>query len=350
MNRPHRGSMPPLRHSIHQPPSSLRTPMPSYSPGPSGYNEVVDESIPAPPTASRNGASTNYNTVHKIPERYICLFCSNLQTQPVLVSCCGLHFCNGCLTKWFREQGKKCPHCRQTGITHMLNKERVRDINELKVYCSNKSVGCVWEGDLGTLEDHLSSKCDYTQLDCPQMCKMKILRKGLNKHMKDGCLCRKYRCEHCGLQGTYHSITGECGEFGPCELHGEGHYSECGSFPLTCPNQCSEIIKRRDVAAHRETCPLEPVECPFSDTGCTETVARKDLDKHTATSDHHLILMTKAFKELKRSLEETRQEVKKLKQEVASMKPGANVTREGLMPTYYYAEEVPSPICCIFDT
>ena len=251
----------------------------------------------------------DYDFMNKLPERYTCLVCSSVQFQPVLVSCCGQHFCNSCLQRWFQQQGTKCPHCRETGITSIVNKQQVRDINDLMVYCSNKSKGCRWEGKIGAVDEHTRSKCTYTLLDCPNKCKEKVFRSVLETHLRDSCLCRKYRCEHCGLQGTYHSITGECGQHGPCAEHNISHYETCGHVAVQCPNNCSEILKKMDIATHREICPLEPVECPFAEVGCTERAARKNLDRHTATSDHHhLVLMMKAFKDLKQKVESLEQQ------------------------------------------
>ena len=251
-----------------------------------------------------------YDLVKPAPDKYTCMICSGLQQQPVLMSCCGQHFCESCLKKWYTEQGSKCPHCRNTEVTYLLNKERVRDINELRVYCSNKNKGCTWKGELGSLDGHVESNCGLVEIDCPKGCKMKLLRDNMSDHIRDSCLCRDYSCEHCREEGTYHTITGECGEFGPCRRHGNGHYDRCQHYPVQCPNKCSKTIKRRNVGAHRESCPLEPVECSFSEVGCQKQ-PRRDLDNHMATSDHqHLLLMMKAFKELKQETKQLRDEIK----------------------------------------
>ncbi len=252
-----------------------------------------------------------YDLVKSAPNKYNCMICSGLQEQPVLMSCCGQHFCESCLKKWYAVQGKKCPHCRNIGVTYLLNKERVRDINELRVYCSNKSKGCTWKGELGSSDGHVESNCGFTEIDCPKGCKMKLLRDKMSNHIQHSCLCRDYSCEHCQEKGTYHTITGECGEFGPCEYHDDGHYSWCGQYPVQCPNECFKTIKREEVPIHRESCPLEPVKCSFSEVGCQEQLVRRDLDNHMATSDHqHLLLMMKAFKELKQETKQLRDEMK----------------------------------------
>ena len=349
----------------------------------------------------------SYTFVENILERYKCLICQDLQDQPVLVSCCGQHFCESCLNQWIATRGQKCPHCQATGITHIVNKQQVRDINDLKVYCSNKSKGCEWVGTMGTLDKHigverttkakkgsklkkkspsviyplvlapaivepLANTCQFQEVLCPKKCKKMISRRSLSEHLKRNCLCRDYSCEHCWEEGTYHTITGECGEFGPCFVHGKGHYSTCQHYPVQCPNECTKTIKRGDVPIHRESCPLEPVKCSFSEVGCQEQLVKRDLDNHMATSDHqHLLLMMKAFKELKQETtrkDATRkQEMEQLRKEMSEIKAGEVSPKEKTQSpqifesSSYVARRQPSPFawpspvsftrppCCCFN-
>ena len=313
--------------------------------------EIVEVSNLSPSKAQE---PKQYNFVKKLQERYTCTICHDLQQQPVLVSCCGQHFCKGCLETWIGRQGKSCPHCREREITYMVNKLHNRDINELKVYCSNKQHGCSWTGELGALQDHCDAKCQYTMLKCPQKCKKELFRKDLDNHIKTSCLCRDYSCEHCGLRGTYHTITGECGEHGPCHIHKHGHYIECQSYPVPCPNKCSQTVKRRDLASHRDICPLEQVECTFSEVGCTKKTARRDMEGHVTSSDHHHLLLTmKAFQkfreESKIECEQLRQEIKELKKSktrrVRRKYEDFDSDDESLAPSTNY-----EPSKCCFDS
>ena len=245
----------------------------------------------------------SYDFVDRLEDRYICLVCMNLLTEPVLVECCGRHYCEKCFKNGKR---RRCPLCGQN-TPYMKDRGIVRDIKLLKVYCPNKEKGCTWVGELSTQVDHIQSHCGYVTVSCPRKCKESLFRKDLEAHKSHNCLCRAYRCEHCGNRGTYHSITGECGQYGPCRRHGDGHYSECPRYPLHCPNNCSETrtFKRKDIPNHRKRCPLEPVDCSFSEVGCTENMARRDMERHETTSDHHhLVLMMRAFKELKVSFQQ----------------------------------------------
>ena len=39
----------------------------------------------------------------------------------------------------------------------MINRAMIREVNELKIYCTNHSEGCGWVGQLGELKNHLDS-------------------------------------------------------------------------------------------------------------------------------------------------------------------------------------------------
>ena len=59
------------------------------------------------------------------------------------------------------------------------------------------------------------------------------------------------------------------------------HHSTCPVYPLTCPNKCgASNIKRKDLADHRNKCPLELIECSFAEAGCTCGMRRHQLDNH----------------------------------------------------------------------
>ena len=72
----------------------------------------------------------------------------------------------------------------------------------------------------------------------------------------------------------------------------QGHYSACPKYPLACPNRCSvTCIRRRAMPDHHSSCPLEHLDCPFKDAGCTEKIARKDMEDHmTANQQKHILL------------------------------------------------------------
>ena len=250
-----------------------------------------------------------YEFIEKVPEKYTCSsICTKVLRDPHLTACCGQHFCETCLQHWFRKQGREvCPHCREENSNHFLDKPVKREIDGLKIHCSNRKTGCSWVGALSSLKPHLESEkgCGYVEVSCSKNCNKQLKRKDLTKHLTQHCPLRKYKCQHCGEEDTYQTIT-------------EKHYDECPSYPLDCPNKCGvRGIMRSKMGQHRSKCPLEPVNCPFQETGCQATLLRKDLDGHVAASNQqHLFLVMKAFQTLK---EETKTELHFVKQGISTV-------------------------------
>ena len=145
----------------------------------------------------------------------------------------------------------------------------IRDVNELKVWCTNHKEGCEWMGELGDVKSHLDSDkgCGYVEVTCTnEGCEESVSRRDLQTHMQEMCHYRPYECEHCGHKDTYKAVT-------------DYHYSECPKYPLACPNMCGVTgITRKAMPDHHSSCPLAPLDCPLQ--GCEERVSRKDLQTH----------------------------------------------------------------------
>ena len=244
----------------------------------------------------QSGGGYDYKFVEEVPEKYLCNICMKVLQEPQLTDCCGQNYCASCLQTWFAQQGKKqCPQCRQENLTHIIYWPLKREINELKIHCSNYKKGCKTVVKLGELGNHLSGNktiaCKYVSVTCTNnYCGVQILRKDLKKHL-DECPMRKYQCQYCDYEGTYKEIT-------------TNHYDQCTDYPVDCPNQCgAEPIKRKEVSAHKLTCPQEPVKCPHQEAGCKAKLVRSELASHMAeNSQQHLVDMMKAFTELKKKV------------------------------------------------
>ena len=195
--------------------------------------------------------------IGKVSERLNCNICTKVLRDPHLAVCCGQHFCESCLNKWFTRQGKEsCPHCRAEGeglgFHHVINKGVRSEINQLKIECSNHGKGCQWTGELGTLKQHLESDkgCDFVMVECPNKCeswygKNLLQRRDLALHLTQVCYLRPYQCEFCDLKDTYEAITGYSIYYvsKPNDDY-YGHHAKCPEVPLTCPNRCGvERIK-----------------------------------------------------------------------------------------------------------
>ena len=121
--------------------------------------------------------------------------------------------------------------------------------------------------------------------------------------MLNKCKYRPYKCEHCDHEDTYQAITVGTKYKGWSLFGTRSHYDECPEYPLPCPNKCgAKNIKRKDMAGHRESCPLEPLDCPFKDAGCTESIARKDMDSHMErNTQQHILKLFHSHQELVKS-------------------------------------------------
>ena len=114
-----------------------------------------------------------YEFVDTVSQKYECPICSSVLRDARLTECCGQHYCDSCLREWMSGKGTKrpCPHCRKENFQSMLNKEKIREINELRIRCTNRKKGCKWVGELEALRNHLQSDngCDYALVQCMGM-------------------------------------------------------------------------------------------------------------------------------------------------------------------------------------
>ena len=243
-----------------------------------------------------------YKFVDTVPPKYRCGICTNVLKDARLTACCGQHFCDSCLTQWLNRQcggNKTCPHCRKEDFISILNLEKIREIKEMQVHCTNLKKGCQWVGELGRVQQHLQqdSGCNFFEVKCvnygyknyfwdsKMVCGVKVERRFLTNHQKNDCKYRQYTCEYCGYFDTYDAIagTGSVGATGfSCSVVGDtmNHYEKCAKFPIKCPNECGVTsLKWKDLKAHLGTCPLESITCPYSDCSLG-SILRKDVETH----------------------------------------------------------------------
>ena len=84
--------------------------------------------------------------VGEVKDTLICYICTKPLRDPHLTVCCGHNFCESCLEQCrsMKHREQCCPFCRSTGeeFQHVLDKKTKREINALKVRCSNRKKGC----------------------------------------------------------------------------------------------------------------------------------------------------------------------------------------------------------------
>ena len=143
--------------------------------------------------------------------------------------------------------------------------------------CPNKGRGCQWQGELGEVDRHKNTNCDYIVVVCTNDgCDLEMERRQLDNHRSNSCLQRRHTCPFCSHQDTYQEVV-------------TTHFTVCQEMPLLCPSGCGKHkIVRRNMAQHlSEECPEELVPCTYAITGCQHTVKRKNLKKHLKDKDQH---------------------------------------------------------------
>ncbi len=147
----------------------------------------------------------NYEFVDKVPEDHHCTICTNILTDPVMTKCCGQDFCDGCIKKWLQQQ-KTCPHCREINFVFIKDKRMKRAIDNLKIYCPNRSKGCDKITTLGECNQHFE-KCLFVEVSCTKKCGEIMLQKELQDHENNKCPNRLVQCQYCNTEGMHKVIT-----------------------------------------------------------------------------------------------------------------------------------------------
>lgn len=197
-----------------------------------------------------------------------CPVCFDLLESPYLVSCCGNHFCQACIGQLSLQP---CPLCAETTFTSMLDKGLQCHIQSREVYCTNMSLGCVWQGKVLQFESHFSNDCLFAAIPCPQQCGVKVCRKDISDHVQNLCDLRPSQCKDCQQQFSTWS---------KCKEH---EAKECPNALVPCPQGCHVI---RNLMQHHidKECPFSMVQCHFSETGCKWKGPRGDRSQHMMAS------------------------------------------------------------------
>ena len=131
---------------------------------------------------------SEYDFVEQPPEEFFCPVSFAVLLEPYQTRCCGNHLSQ---EAYQRLQGQACPVCREENLTAMKDKYLKRKVLSLKVKCPHKAEGCEWEGELGSLEQHLNNAssvaigtCQYVDVDCVS-CGKCFKRHALELHVKE---------------------------------------------------------------------------------------------------------------------------------------------------------------------
>ena len=231
--------------------------------------------------ASLQAPEDGYDFVVPPSEDFFCPVTFDLLREPYLTPCCGNHLSPVTVTTL---QGQPCPVCKEPNLNPVHDKFFKRQVNELKVRCPNKSLGCKWVGELGSLDRHLSQnsvegECQFVTVACPYSCGDDLQRCQLEGHKTNDCPNRPFTCQYCDHKATYIAVTNE-------------HLPICTKYPVECPNKslsCQWTGERGDLDQHLNEssvegeCQFVTVACPYS---CGDDFQRCQLKKHKMNDCH----------------------------------------------------------------
>ena len=285
----------------------------------------------------------DYECVIKPSEEFTCPICLLLMRDPVLTSCCGNHFCKSCNTESIKAKSRasKCPLCKSTSYTFLVDKGLQRKILDLLAYCPKKADGCDWQGEIRSIAKHINpfnDGCNFIEVKCRLGCGEKLVRHLMEKHISDDCPLRRITCRYCGYKGECENLLGP-------------HLSECLEYPVSCPNKCTDSkMVRGKIHMHLEKdCPLEKINCLFETSGCTTKVLRKDMTEHIDSERlQHLMLLGRAQDSLKKQLDKLNSKLAAYETENASLQ--AKVEELKTEVTILKAEKPSSNVQCDHDT
>ena len=200
---------------------------------------------------------------------YICPLCKLVAKHPHQARCCGVLFCNVCLSRRPIKARCRCPHCARVwdGASLFPDTRAEREISQLRVLCEHSHAGCPWNGKLADVTNHEGS-CQYNKRKCPNGCKALLETSDLESHLELDCPKRPWKCDYCGVKGKHDELSGT-------------HPLACPMMLVPCPNVgCKRLVPRMDVDDHRLRCPKEEVACSYAGVGCRLVCPREDMFHH----------------------------------------------------------------------
>ena len=283
------------------------------------------------PNPKRRRVDNLLDFIEKPSEDFYCPVTLEILTEPHQTLCCGNHLSQEAADR-LKQARKPCPICNRS-LNTVPDKFFKRQVNQLKVRCSKKTLGCNWVGELGNLEKHLSEgsvdgECQYTAVACPLSCGDHIQRGLLGGHKSKDCSQRPYTCNHCGHKAIYKSVT-------------EDHWPRCEKYPLQCPNNCGRenAIERQHLKEHvDETCPLHVIQCEYAYAGCKAELKRQLMPAHLDENvKRHLSMVSEQVPQLQCKVEQQQKQIEALTSQVQAL-------ATAIKPEALITQAVPSPM------
>ena len=234
---------------------------------------------------ARGEGGFDANFVEPLADRLTCPICHLALQEPQLTRC-GHQFCFECLRPLIRDATVLCPVCRKDlKETEIFPNNMVkREILSLKIKCDKQEDGCEWIGELRQQDEH-NQTCGYETVPCDNDCNEMVMRKDKNHHKKSLCPRRIVRCSYCDVKLEYQEAS--------------VHFETCVKYPVGCEYGCGMQIPRGDMDIHTSRegkCSKSPLQCDFTDAGCTFRGNRRQLGDHLEQSTvRHLSLVMKSL-------------------------------------------------------
>ncbi|XP_062520827.1 TNF receptor-associated factor 5-like [Corticium candelabrum] len=211
-----------------------------------------------------------------------CTICHLVLRNPML-SRCGHHMCNNCLNLIAQGQTFCCPICRKSlnkSVDVFPDNALKRRLLDLHVKCKNWKEGCGWTGELRVVRKH-ARECGFVVQQCPRNCGQHLTRDQMASHLRNDCVHRLVRCEHCKEVVKFFQI--------------ESHNSVCLRYPVRCAFECGQSVPREEMEAHVDrqgTCSTVVLQCDCREVGCEFRGTRSKLEKHTRADVHKHVMLT----------------------------------------------------------
>ncbi|KAL1998851.1 hypothetical protein VTN02DRAFT_5485 [Thermoascus thermophilus] len=245
----------------------------------------------------------------------MCPICHCPFIRPVRLQCDHV-FCQTCLNSAITAsdvapENFNCPTCRAPTRDIFMNVPRllINMCDDIRVRCPFSEEGCKEIVPRGHVQPHVDKYCEFKLVDCPSpSCDKKTRKKNLSPDRR--CMHGLHRCDGCGEDVMEQDL--------------EEHVNElCPSLRTTCPD-CQASILRNSLKEHIDSCPEAIHPCAASKYGCPVKLKRPDLGAHEQTCP--LITMGPYFEAQNSRLDSLDMTIRHLKQRNEILEDGiANI-------------------------
>lgn len=221
-----------------------------------------------------------------ILSEYICCLCKGIFTNPVTDSC-GDVYCKLCLYYSINTFNGNCPITNKPLIKDDIKSIKFMDslLDKQNAFCSNRNLGCFWQGRMLNQQSHLRDECPKSLYYCPE-CDLKMIRDQIEEH-ESLCYYRYSTCEDCNENIRLNT----------------DHEDICKKKIIECT--CKELIMRCDILEHKNNfCDISIINCIYKDFGCNQKIHRYYLSQHLNSQvSYHLSLLEKLIANTSKKLE-----------------------------------------------